>query len=143
MKPLFIPLMSQYYEAFLDGSKDTEYRLYGPVWNERNCPVGRAVTLSKGYGKKHRLSAVVTSFQRVTTKQVPQAVEKALDEIYGEDPNHDIAAIGIKVIWPDPPHGYCPATSTSQPGCACGKDFSRCNATQDGCPLRDPAGAHQ
>ena len=113
MKPLFIPLMSQYYEAFLDGSKDTEYRLYGPVWNERNCPVGRAVTLSKGYGKKHRLCGVVISFERVTLKQVPKDVEKALDEIYGEDPNHDIAAIGIRVIRPDPPHGYSPALSTN------------------------------
>lgn len=75
-KPLFIPLMSQYYEAFLDGSKDTEYRPYGPVWNELNCPVGRAVTLSKGYGKKHRLSAVVTSFQRVTIKQVPRPLKR-------------------------------------------------------------------
>lgn len=113
-KPLFIPLMSQYYEAFLDGSKDTEYRPYGPVWNERNCPVGRAVTLSKGYGKKHRLSGVVTSFARVTLKQVPRDVEKALDEIYGEHDDYDIAAIGIKVILPHPPHGYRPAEQINQ-----------------------------
>ncbi|WP_339344146.1 hypothetical protein [uncultured Alcanivorax sp.] len=114
MKPLFIPLMSQYYEAFLDGAKDTEYRLYGPVWNERNCQVGRAVTLSKGYGKKHRLSGVVTSFARVTLKQVPRDVEKALDEIYGENDDYDIAAIGIKVILPDPPHGYRPGQQIKQ-----------------------------
>ena len=113
-KPLFIPLMSQYYEAFLDGSKDTEYRLYGPFWNERNCQVGRAVTLSKGYGKKHRLSGIVSSFERVTIKQVPRDIEKALDEIYGEHDDYDIAAIGIKVIWPNPPHGYRPAEQIHQ-----------------------------
>jgi hypothetical protein len=61
-KPLFIPLKSEYYNAFCDGSKTVEYRLYGQRWNERTCRVGRRVTLSKGYGKKHRRHGVIIGF---------------------------------------------------------------------------------
>lgn len=50
--PVFIPLKTEYYEAFCDGSKTVEYRQYGPRWNERTCQVGRRVTISKGYGKQ-------------------------------------------------------------------------------------------
>jgi hypothetical protein len=62
--PLFIPLKTEYYEGFLLGTKTTEYRRYGPRWNERTCRVGRRVVLSKGYGKAHRLRGVVVGFQR-------------------------------------------------------------------------------
>jgi len=55
MKPIFIPLKTEYYEAFEDGSKTEELRLYGPRWNEKTCTVGRQVILSKGYGKYARL----------------------------------------------------------------------------------------
>lgn len=64
MKPLFIPLKSCYFEAFVSGSKTTEYRKYGARWNERNCPVGRRVVLSKGYGTKHRRSGVIVGFSK-------------------------------------------------------------------------------
>ncbi len=62
MKPLFIPLNRQYFEAFERGHKTTEYRLPGGRWNENTCAVGRPVTLSMGYGKARRLSGVVTGF---------------------------------------------------------------------------------
>lgn len=62
MKPLFIPLKTEYFEAFRVGTKTTEYRVYGPRWNERTCAVGRAVTLSKGYGKACRLQGTVAGF---------------------------------------------------------------------------------
>ena len=62
MKPLFIPLKSEYFEAFASGKKNSEYRPYGPRWNERTCLIGRPVTLSKGYGKKHRLSGVIAQY---------------------------------------------------------------------------------
>jgi len=61
---LFVPLMARYYEAFERGDKTEELRLYGPRWNERTCRVGRAVTLSKGYGKKHRLHGTIWKFKR-------------------------------------------------------------------------------
>lgn len=59
MTPLFIPLKTIYFEQFANGTKTTEYRPYGPRWNERTCWNGRPVTLSKGYGKYARLSGVV------------------------------------------------------------------------------------
>lgn len=65
MKPLFVPLYTRWYEAFASGVKTTEFRKYGPRWNERTCLPGRAVTLSKGYSKGQRLSAVVDRFERV------------------------------------------------------------------------------
>lgn len=61
-KPLFIPLKGQWYNDFENGSKDTEYRLYGPRWNERTCRIGRPVILSYGYGKKRRMRGVVAGF---------------------------------------------------------------------------------
>lgn len=64
MKPLFIPLKTEYFNAFEDGSKTVEYRPYGPRWNERTCPVGRDVVLSCGYGKHRRLRGTVTGFER-------------------------------------------------------------------------------
>lgn len=61
---LFVPLKTEYYEAFRDGSKTVEYRKYGPGWNERTCRVGRLVVLSKGYGKAHRMNGVITGFSK-------------------------------------------------------------------------------
>lgn len=65
-KPLFIPLKTAYFEAFAKGEKTTEYRPYGPRWNERTCPVGRKVTLSHGYGKARRLTGTIIAFDRNT-----------------------------------------------------------------------------
>lgn len=62
--PLFVPLKTQYFEAFQAGTKSVEYRKYGPRWNEQTCRVGRRVVLSKGYGKAHRLTGVVTEFRK-------------------------------------------------------------------------------
>lgn len=64
MKPLFVPLYTRWFNAFKDGTKTTEYRTYGPRWNERTCTIGRAVVLSKGYGKYERLNATVIGFAR-------------------------------------------------------------------------------
>jgi hypothetical protein len=64
MSPVFVPLYMCWFQAFKEGKKTTEFRTYGPRWNERTCPVGRAVTLSGGYGKGHRLSARIVGFER-------------------------------------------------------------------------------
>jgi hypothetical protein len=63
LAPLFIPLKTSFYNAFDNGTKTIEYRRYGPRWNERTCPVGRPVILSKGYGKAHRLTGIITAFR--------------------------------------------------------------------------------
>jgi hypothetical protein len=56
--------MSRYYHAFERGEKTDELRLYGPRWNEKTCRIGRAVTLSKGYGTQHRLHGTIAAFKR-------------------------------------------------------------------------------
>lgn len=89
---LFIPLKTEYFEAFANGSKDTEYRPYGPRWNERTCRVGRPVVLSKGYGNGQRLRGVVVKFERTRTSRVSAAWEKC----YGCR-EADMACIGIEV----------------------------------------------
>lgn len=63
MKPLFVPLKAVYFDRFADGTKKVEYRRYGPRWNEKTCPIGRAVILSRGYGKACRLGGRVEGFE--------------------------------------------------------------------------------
>jgi hypothetical protein len=65
MKPLFIPLKSEYYEAFKNGTKRDELRRYGPRWNEKTCFVGRQAVLSKGYGKQNRTGGTVSKFRKM------------------------------------------------------------------------------
>lgn len=64
MKPLFVPLKTEYFRAFEAGSKTTEYRLYGPRWNETTCIPGRAVTLSHGYSGE-RIPAVIVQLRKI------------------------------------------------------------------------------
>lgn len=96
MKPLFIPLKGEHYDRFERGEKDTEYRQYGPRWNEQNCPPGRPVILSRGYGKQHRITGTVEQFQRQRVSQLPEQDREALQAIYGSAPG-DIASISINV----------------------------------------------
>lgn len=63
MTPIFIPLKSEFFEAFCSGTKDTEYRIHGPRWNANTCTVGRPVVISKGYGKHHRRTGVIVGFE--------------------------------------------------------------------------------
>lgn len=64
MKPLFIPLRTEYFEAFADGSITEELRLYGPRWNENTSVIGREVVISKDYGKYARMTGVVIKFKK-------------------------------------------------------------------------------
>lgn len=61
-KPLFIPLNGEYFDAFVAGTKNTEFRPHGPKWNADVCYPGRKVTLSRGYGKQHRRSGTIRRF---------------------------------------------------------------------------------
>ena len=65
-KPLFIPLKTEFFEAFERGEKTTEYRMAGPRWNAKTCRVGRKVTLSHGYSPKRRLYGTVKAFYEDT-----------------------------------------------------------------------------
>lgn len=87
-KPVFIPLKAKWFEAFESGSKQEELRPYGPRWNEENCRIGRAVTLSYGYGKSRRLYGAISGFRKIKAKTIP-----AIKTIYPLA--EDIAAIRI------------------------------------------------
>ena len=90
-KPLFVPLKTEFYEAFVNGTKDTEYRRYGPGWHEGTCWVGRPVVISKGYGKQTRRKGIIRSFKIIHGSTLPgDAVEKC----YGTK-DIELAAIGI------------------------------------------------
>jgi len=93
MKPLFIPLKTEFYEVFASGVKDTEYRLYGPRWNERTCAIGRAVVLSHGYGVKRRMRGVIVGFTRSADATDSDAWRKCYGDKVG-----DAACIKIKVV---------------------------------------------
>jgi hypothetical protein len=80
MKPLFIPLKRQFFEEFASGIKKTEYRQYGPRWNEKVCKPGRLVTLSLGYGKQNRMRGVIKAF----SKSVVPTRSVAWKECYGD-----------------------------------------------------------
>lgn len=94
MKSLFIPLKTEFYEGFRDGTKTEEYRCYGPRWNERTCFVGRTVVLSKGYGKANRMNGRVVGF---TVSSEPTKSE-AWKTCYGEKPGLVAACIKIEVL---------------------------------------------
>lgn len=93
MKPIFIPLKSEYYQAFLDGSKRIEYRRAGVgQFTLAKCTPGRDVTLSKGYGRRDRIrGTVVRSW--IEHHEHPAG---AIAACYGHQPI-DIIAIEITV----------------------------------------------
>lgn len=82
-KPLFIPLYTEFYNAFENGSKSDELRLYGPRWNEKTCAIGRAVVLSKGYGKANRMTGRIFKFKKQHGSTFGSTYKKAIKEIYG------------------------------------------------------------
>jgi len=82
-RPLLIPLKTEYYEQFERGEKFTEYRLYGPRWNEKTCRVGRAVTLSKGYGRKNRMKRKIWQFYKRDARTFGSTVKAAILECFG------------------------------------------------------------
>ena len=90
-RPLFVPLKTQYFRAFEDGSKTIEYRRYGARWNERTAWIGRPVTLSHGYSAG-RLYGRVVSVQRVAGS--------ALDNCEPYQPTDELLAIGLELIRP-------------------------------------------
>lgn len=95
MTPLFIPLKTEFYEKFARGEKTSEFRLYGDRWNEDTCPIGRPVTLSKGYGAKYRLASTVKGFFTVPHTILPPGDKADVEACYGPGP-HKIAVIALE-----------------------------------------------
>lgn len=86
MKPLFIALRREWFDAFARGEKTAEWRRYGRQWNEAQCPPGRPVILSLGYSGA-RLTGRVTGFS------VKPAPAGGAGRIYGT--GTQCAVIGI------------------------------------------------
>lgn len=76
-KPAFIPLTRKWFEAFERGEKTVEYRPNIPRWHHRHFYLGRAVTLSLGYGKQRRITGIVTGWRIVGPEANP-----AIREVY-------------------------------------------------------------
>lgn len=100
-QPLFIPLSRQFWTLFSSGQKDTEYRRYGPKWNEDVCTIGRRVTLSNGYTRR-RISGTIRSFIVRRLYQCYPSEQVELKELWQElTRNSKIACIGIDVVTDD------------------------------------------
>lgn len=83
VRPLFIPLKGEFYDAFANGSKTEELRIYGPRWNEKTCVPGRAVVLSRGYGKKNRMAGEIWKFKRQHGATFGSTYKEAIAACYG------------------------------------------------------------
>lgn len=70
IRPLFIPLRRQWFEAFASGHKRVEWRAYGTRWNLQTAFRGRLVTLSLGYSGA-RLAGTVLRTRRVRAVDAP------------------------------------------------------------------------
>jgi hypothetical protein len=97
LKPLFIPLKTEFYDAFEAGIKGEELRRYGPRWNEKTCAVGRDVVLSKGYGKRHRMTGRIWKFQKQHASSFGSSYRQAVLAVFGTL-DIDIACISIMRI---------------------------------------------
>lgn len=97
MKPVFIPLKSEYFEAFANGSKREELRRYGPRWNEKTCGIGKEVVLSKGYGKKNRMLGKIWKFKRQHGSTFGSTYRKAILNVFGTL-DIEIACISINEL---------------------------------------------
>lgn len=83
LKPLFIPLNGEHFDAFMNGSKDTEYRLHGKRWNLKTCFSGGQVILSRGYGKQNRARGVVHAAHVLPRSLLNTKLQWTLRHIYG------------------------------------------------------------
>jgi hypothetical protein len=77
--PLWLVLRAVHFDAFAAGTKITEYRrLGGPYGNLERLPVGRLVTLARGYSGP-RLHMQIKAVSVVPAATVPDAAA-----IYGQ-----------------------------------------------------------
>jgi hypothetical protein len=92
LKPFFMPLKTEYFEQFKNGTKSYELRKYSNRFCRAKFPIGRHVILSKGYGKKHRLIGTVAHINIVMADELSIIDRKAVVDCYG---NGEIKIIQI------------------------------------------------
>lgn len=98
MKPLFIPLKTEYFNAFKDGTKDTEYRIYGDRWNFDTCVIGRPVIISKGYGTNERINGIIENVDTDVLCCLDDGLQEALKACYKDIwQAQSIIAVKIKI----------------------------------------------
>lgn len=76
MVPLFVPLKTEWFDRFASGEKTVEWRLFGKRWNRETCIAGRAIILSKGYGKYARLHGTIERVAVVRRDAAPRAAQE-------------------------------------------------------------------
>jgi len=91
MKPLFVPLKKNWFTDFKNGTKNLEFRGYGPRWNEQVCKIGREVTLRLGYSGEV-LKGRVVSFEKIPLDSSPIEAQQLYNGRF-----EYIAAIGVKL----------------------------------------------
>ena len=91
---MFVPLKAKFFEAFVRGEKDTEYRLRGKRWNTETCRIGRAVTLSCGYSGERLHGTIVGFYYDTLPSKIPGWLE-----CYGSKAG-DAACIKIQLTKP-------------------------------------------
>jgi hypothetical protein len=107
--PLWVPLKGKHFDAFADGSKTTEYRrLGGPLGQLKRLPVGRPVTLSRGYSGP-RLHMVIKAVSVVSARSVPGCAE-----LYGRRAH--VVAIELEPAPRDGPPSRMKRTFRDGPG---------------------------
>lgn len=102
MKPLFVPLMKEYFYKIKKGEQDCEIRPnLHRGWNEKNVFPGRPVTFSNGYGKHDRVTKVINTTlitNNLQAANIPKWHIDAVENIYGKRDSWLIAYIAqVKV----------------------------------------------
>lgn len=74
LKPLFCPVTKSIFLDYLEGRKLTEYRLYGPRWNESTVIPGRRMIISEGYSGR-RISSRIRDYDLKLLDNLPFMAE--------------------------------------------------------------------
>jgi hypothetical protein len=80
----FRPAQDQVLRGAKRDDKHSEHRLCRPRWNEKTCPPGRPILLSKGYGKQHSLQGVITEFLKRDAKTFGSTYRDSMLRLYGK-----------------------------------------------------------
>lgn len=97
IKPLFVPLMKEYFLKIKRGEQDCEIRPnHHRGWRLKNVYPGRLITFSNGYGKHDRVTKEVQRISvtpDLTLENLPQWHIDAVEKIYGKRDSWLIAYI--------------------------------------------------
>lgn len=77
MTKAFFPLKKQYFNMFLCGDKNTEYRYFGKRWNFETLSVGKIAILANGYNFP-RIEAKIVKLEVIKWIEAPEYVKQAL-----------------------------------------------------------------